>query len=55
MVRRCPYCPSWFSNLVFEHYCVYGCLQPGSNEVIGGAFKIRTIFNNWNGPHCIGK
>ena len=53
---ECPYCPSWFANLVYKHYCVYGCIRPGPGaEVVGGAFLIRTIFNNWNGPHCIGK
>lgn len=51
---ECPYCPSWFSNLVFKHYCVYGCVRTnGEAIIVGGAFLIRTIFKNWNGPWCI--
>jgi hypothetical protein len=48
----CPYCP-WFSKLVYEYYCVYGCIRPGAgNKLVGGAMLFRTIFGNWDGPHC---
>lgn len=47
---KCPYCP-FGGNLVFKAWCAYGCMR--NNQVVGGAFMLRTIFNNFNGPWCI--
>lgn len=48
---QCPWCP-FGGNLVFKSWCSFGCMKNG--KVVMGAFKLRTIFNNWNGPWCIG-
>jgi len=47
---KCPWCP-FGGNLIFKSWCSYGCIKGG--EVVAGAFMIRTIFNNWNGPWCV--
>lgn len=47
---KCPWCP-FGGNLVFKAWCAYACMR--GKEVVGGAFILRTIFNNYNGPWCI--
>jgi hypothetical protein len=49
----CPWCP-FLSNLVYKHWCVYGCVRSG--KLIGGAVMLKTRFplgDGWNGPHCM--
>jgi hypothetical protein len=48
---KCPWCP-FGGNLVFKSWCSYGCAFDGN--LVGGAFRLRTIFNNWNGTWCVG-
>ncbi len=49
---KCPWCP-FGGNLVFKAWCAYGCIRNSDGAVVGGAFMLRTIFNNYNGPFCI--
>lgn len=49
---KCPWCP-FGGNLVFKAWCAYGCIRNSDSEVVGGAFILRTIFNNYDGPFCI--
>jgi len=48
----CPWCP-FGGNLVFKAWCAYGCIRNSDGEVVGGAFVLRTIFNNYTPPFCI--
>jgi hypothetical protein len=49
---KCPWCP-FGGNLIFKSWCAYGCVRNSDSQVVGGAFILRTIFNNYNGPWCI--
>lgn len=49
---QCPWCP-FGGNLVFKSWCAFGCIRNSDGEIVGGAFKLRTVFNNYNGPFCI--
>lgn len=49
---KCPWCP-FGGNLIFKAWCAYGCIRNSDGEIVGGAFILRTIFNNDNGPFCI--
>lgn len=49
----CPWCP-FFSNIIYQHWCVYGCMR--LDKLIGGAVLLKTRFGmdgGWNGPHCM--
>jgi hypothetical protein len=48
----CPWCP-FGGNLAFKAWCAYGCIRNSDGAVVGGAFELRTIFNNYAGPFCI--
>jgi hypothetical protein len=49
---KCPWCP-FGGNLIFKAWCAYGCVRNSDSQVVGGAFILRTIFNNYNGPWCV--
>lgn len=49
---KCPWCP-FGGNLVFKAWCAYGCIRNSDGEVVGGAFVLRTVFDNYSGPFCI--